>query len=312
MRKMKAASVDAILTDPPYELALHRTEWDSTGIAFDVNVWREALRVLRPGGYLLAFGGTRTYHRLTSAIEAAGFEIRDCLMWLYSEGFPKSMDIGKAIDRRAGAKRRVIGSRVAQHIDGSMLYEREKRADVKLEITEPATEEAKRWDGWGTTLKPACEPIVLARRPIKGTLVDHVLNHGIGALNIDACRIPYEGGEAPWSIGSATKGRFPSNVLFDEEAAKLLGQQSRFFYVAKPKRSERGEGNHHMTVKPVALMRELAKLVTPPGGTVLDPFAGSGTTGVAAIEEGFSAILVEKEHAAFATARRRTREALAA
>jgi site-specific DNA-methyltransferase (adenine-specific) len=309
MRGLADASVDAVVTDPPYELELDRVAWDSTGIAFSVPLWREVFRVLRPGGHLLAFGGTRTYHRLASAIEGAGFEIRDTIMWLYGEGFPKSLNVSKAIDRRAGAKRRVIGTRRAADTSASHLYQKEKRKDIILDITEPSTAEAKKWEGWGTTLKPACEPIVLARRPFKGTLLDHILTHGIGALNVDACRIPYESGEEPWAIGSAAKGRFPSNVMFDAEAAELLGKQSRFFYVAKPTRAERGEGNHHMTVKPVALMRELVRLVTPPGGVVLDPFAGSGTTGVAAIEEGFEAIVIERERESFETAQRRIAEA---
>ncbi len=312
MRAMKDESVDAIVTDPPYELALDGASWDSTGIAFDVSFWSEALRVLKPGGYLLAFGATRTYHRMAVAIEDAGFEVRDCLMWLYGSGFPKSLDISKAIDRRAGAKRSVVGYRNALLGSGTRLYSENKRVPGKLEITEPATEAAKQWDGWGTTLKPACEPIILARKPFKGTLLDHILSHGIGALNIDACRIPYETDEEPWAVGSAAKGRFPSNVIFDEEAADLLGKRSRFFYVVKPTKAERGAYNHHLTVKPLDLMKQLVRLVTPPGGVVLDPFGGSGTTALAALSEGFDAIVIERERESFETAERRIAEAKAA
>jgi DNA methylase len=309
---MRDASVDAIVTDPPYELSLGGARWDSTGVAFDSALWREALRVLRPGGHLLAFGATRTYHRTTAAIEDAGFEIRDCLMWLYNSGFPKSFDISKAIDRRAGATRTVIGTRQGHVTGGSALYSPAKRNSTEIPITEPATADAQRWSGWGTSLKPACEPIVLARKPFSGTLLDHILSHGIGALNVDACRVPYASGEQPWTVGSAAKGRFPANVMFDEEAAQLLGRQSRFFYVAKPDAKERGSYNHHLTVKPIALMRELVRLVTPPGGTVLDPFGGSGTTALAALAEGFNAIVVERERESFDVAERRLEDAKAA
>lgn len=311
MRAMSDESFDAIVTDPPYELGLGGKAWDSTGIAFDLGLWCEALRVLKPGGHLLAFGGTRTYHRMAAAIEDAGFDIRDCLMWLYGEGMPKSLDVSKAIDRRAGATRPVIGTRNASRIADGMLYEHRSRAAITLDITEPATSEAKRWHGWGSALKPACEPIVLARKPFRGTLLDHILTHGIGALNVDACRIPYESGEQPWNVGSAARGRFPSNVMFDDEAAQLLGKRSRFFYVAKPTKEERGSYNHHMTVKPVALIRQLVRLVTPPGGVVFDPFGGSGTLALAALAEGFDAVVVEKERESFEIAERRLTEARA-
>lgn len=309
MRSLGDETIDAIVTDPPYELALDGRKWDSTGIAFDADLWREALRVLKPGGHLLAFGGSRTYHRMAVAIEAAGFEIRDCLMWLYGSGFPKSFDISKAIDRRAGAERPVIGYRNASVTGGTPLYNPNKRADIRLAVTEPATDAAKKWDGWGSSLKPAYEPIVLARKPFKGTLLDHILTHGIGALNIDACRIPYATGETPWAIGSAAKGRFPANIILDDEAAETLGKRSRFFYIAKPTKKERGAYNHHLTVKPLELMKHLVRLVTPPGGVVLDPFGGSGTTALAALAEGFDAIVIERERESFETAERRLTEA---
>src|SRR4051812_45737175 len=216
-------------------------------------------------------------------------------MWLHGHGFPKALQVSRAIDRRAGAKTR--GSefrRPASEPGGEAAGSETARTHATLEITEPATEEAKQWDGWGTTLKPACEPIVLARKPFDGTLLDHVLTHGIGALNVDACRIPYATSETPWSVGSAAKGRFPSNVVFDDAAAEPLGKRARFFYVVKPSKAERGAYNHHLTVKPLELMKQLVRLVTPPGGVVLDPFGGSGTTALAALAEGFDAIVIER------------------
>jgi DNA modification methylase len=245
---------------------------------------REAWRLLKPGGHLVAFGSTRTYHRLTSGIEEAGFEVRDCLAWLYASGFPKSLDVSKAI----------------------------------------ATDDARRWDGWGTALKPAYEPILLARKPLSGTVAQNVLDHSTGALNIASCRIPFAseddereskdknrhadfgtlpGGNQVYGDYSMVErrnydppGRWPANVTLDEDAAGLLGERSRFFYTAKADRGDRGGAcNTHPTVKPVDLMRWLVRLVTPPSGVVLDPFAGSGTTGVACLIEGFTAMLIERE-----------------
>ncbi len=308
MKTLEANSVDAIVTDPPYGLEFMGKAWDGFGTPLGFQTWseqwaREALRVLKPGGHLLAFGGTRMYHRLAAGIEDAGFEIRDTLMWLYGSGFPKS-----------------------HNLKGE-------------------------WQGWGTALKPAVEPIVLARKPLIGTVAENVLTHGTGALNIDASRIATDdrfGGGAKgssgfaagyesegWVAGSAS-GRWPANILLDEEAAAMLDEQSgvsvspapygervsgdksmfgigglnhskefgdsggasRFFYVAKASRSERNFGlgrNIHPTVKPVDLMRYLIRLVTPKGGTVLDPFLGSGTTAVAAIQEGVDWIGCERE-----------------
>jgi DNA modification methylase len=276
MRGLPADSVDAVVTDPPYELGFMGKSWDSAGVSFDAATWAEALRVLKPGGHLLAFGGSRTYHRIAVAIEDAGFEIRDTMMWLYGSGFPKSHNLK----------------------DG--------------------------WEGWGTALKPAHEPIVVARKPLIGTVVANVLGHGTGALNIGASRI----GE-----------RWPANVLFDEEAATQLDAStpatpSRFFYVAKTSTKERNAGldgfvekrpdertktgmgtfdekgiakqrNHHPTVKPITLMRYLIRLVTPPGGVVLDPFLGSGSTACAAVLEGFDYLGMEMmpEYANIAEAR---------
>ena len=343
----------------------------------------EALRVLKPGGYLLAFGGTRTYHRLVCALEDAGFEIRDTVAWLYGQGFPKSLNVSKAIDKAAGAKREVVGTKVGQpgyslgqmdnpggvamegNINGSLRH-----PEAECAVTAPATPDAARWEGWGTALKPAFEPIVVARKPLsERTVAANVLRWGTGALNIDACRIegPLDpanekrigrdytteesnfGDSAPMGqkthavVGGNPAGRWPANVALDEEAAVLLDEQagklhapanqgtdrtgcggiwkggaggpagysgfsdsggaSRFFYVAKAGKKERNAGlpedekNDHPTVKPVALMRWLCRLVTPPSGRVLDPFTGSGSAGVAALQEHFEYIGIEKEPA---------------
>ena len=400
MKTLKVNSVDAIVTDPPYGLEFMGKAWDGFGTPLGFQTWseqwaREAFRVLKPGGHLLAFGGTRMYHRLAAGIEDAGFEIRDTLMWLYGSGFPKSLDVSKAIDKAAGAEREVIGSRALtgngktmksgfHQPDGSGAGETAK-AELHY-FTTPSTEAAKKWQGWGTALKPAVEPIVLARKPLIGTVAENVLTHGTGALNIDASRIGTDGGTYKASKpdgasngiygnginGDANKtslnaGRWPANILLDEEAAAMLDEQSgvskspapygervsgdksmfgiggldhskefgdaggasRFFYVAKASRSERNagldrlpkcrraglqgsdkdglldplserwrtapSGNIHPTVKPVDLMRYLIRLVTPKGGTVLDPFMGSGTTAVAAIGEGANWIGCERE-----------------
>lgn len=378
MRTLEADSVDAIVTDPPYGLEFMGKEWDGFGTPLGFQTWteqwaREALRVLKPGGHLLAFGGTRMYHRLAAGIEDAGFEIRDTLMWLYGSGFPKSLDVSKAIDKAAGAEREEWETLPMQAKGQVGEISKNRRCAVCLKAlasgnpcqcdraSAPSTEAAKKWQGWGTALKPAVEPIVLARKPLIGTVADNVLTHGTGALNIDASRIGIAPGDEP-SAGkrtatfgtqstvsggdgsggwTAASGRWPANILLDEAAAALLDEQSgvsksvatnlgaglvegigakglstnakgfasvrghsdsggasRFFYVAKASRSERNKGlerNIHPTVKPVQLMRYLIRLVTPKGGTVLDPFLGSGTTAVAAIEEGVAWIGCERE-----------------
>jgi DNA modification methylase len=360
-------SVDSIVTDPPYELGFMGKKWDSSGIAYSVELWRECLRVLKPGGHLLSFGGTRTWHRVAVGIEDAGFEVRDSIAWMYGSGFPKSLDVSKAIDKSAGAEREVIGTKIAspKGISGA-----EGRTDSaagayggeskEINITAPSTPEAQQWEGWGTALKPAFEPIVVARKPLIGTVAANVLEHGTGALNIDGSRIGTEvmgGGTMPnlRDVGAMSKeatgidklsfgqnprpatrieqaqytGRWPANVILDEYSAEILDEQSgasRFFYCAKASKRDRNEGldelgdttagnmvdreegsagmnspragagrtsgakNFHPTVKPTQLMRYLVKLVTPPNGTVLDPFTGSGSTGKAAILEGFSFI----------------------
>lgn len=312
---MESASVDAIVTDPPYEIGFMGKGWDDSGIAYNVALWRECLRVLKPGGHLLSFGGTRTYHRMAAAIEDAGFEIRDSIHWIYGSGFPKSHNVSKSIDRKAGAKREVVATRPLTG-NGKTMRSGFHQPDGTgagntvmqdvFQITAPATDAARRWEGWGTALKPAHEPIVLARKPLIGTVADNVQTHGTGALNIDATRIATGdrfGGGARGTSGFAagydadgwtqgnTLGRWPANVILDEDAAGH--EWARYFYCPKANKAERNAGgvaNGHPTVKPLALMRYLVRLVTPPGGTVLEPFAGSGTTMAAAILEGFDVI----------------------
>ena len=407
MRTMPDNSVDAIVTDPPYELGFMGKSWDSTGIAYDIKVWQECLRVLKPGGHLLAFGGSRTYHRLACAIEDAGFQIRDQIMWVYGSGFPKSLNIGKAIDKAAGAEREVLSSYETHDIRNAGLMD--KKGALTVTITAPATSEAKQWEGWGTALKPAHEPIVMARKPLDGTVANNVLTHGVGGINIDGCRVPtddslfrlssvaqpenntlHEAWKSPWqndiekvreanlrtqekSAIADRLGRWPANFIHDgsDEVLKLFpdtksgsgnkntgnraglygnlgagngdgiggdsGSAARFFYCAKASKKDRNEGlddmpatmrktmsggewvdsdgtiknrplptaNHHPTVKPTDLMRYLCRLVTPPNGTILDPFTGSGSTGKAATFEGFNFIGVEQsaEYVKIANAR---------
>lgn len=456
MRSLPPESVDAIVSDPPYGLSFMGKEWDH-GVP-GVEFWTEALRVAKPGAYLVAFGGTRTYHRLAVAIEDAGWEVRDCLSWLYGSGFPKSLAVDKAIDkmdateeqmarryrfttwvRESGitietmwpclmpfAKNEATAKAMAQHyvstgqqpaimtlehldavrhligevpewverecairsVESKNFAEREvvgrrevpkghafasdtygnTTANVDYADTAPATDAAKRWHGWGTALKPAWEPIILARKPLTGTVAANVTQYGTGAINVDGCRIgtevwtrkatgnstPY-GSETTWStsktpdIDRSGVGRWPANVCLDEDAAALLDAQSgerkagvavrsrsggntfgglnpkppmdnigygdtggasRFFYTAKVSRREREAGldgmpNAHPTLKPIALMRWLCRLVTPPGGLILDPFNGSGSTGCAAVLEGFRYLGAELEAEYVEIARRR-------
>ena len=353
MASLPAESVDVIVTDPPYGLGFMGKKWDDLPPGLDFAV--EAMRVLKPGGHLLAFGGTRTWHRLAVAIEDAGFEIRDSIAWLYGSGFPKSLDVSKAIDKAAGVE---FTARPAEGVgfmraDGRDGYNVTKN---RLDRAGETTPDAERWQGWGTALKPAFEPIVVARKPLTGTVAANVLEHGTGALNIDACRVGDEvlpeqkAGKA--RIGTLERtdmvtaertGRWPTNVVLDESQAAELDRQSghqkdgvavkrnrdgkpqgvsswalpgearpdqgyggqggasRFFptfrYQAKAPTRERPRVNGvaHPTVKPLDLMRWLVRLVTPPGGTVLDPFAGSGTTGEACLLEHLNCILIERE-----------------
>ena len=369
IRSLPDCGVDSVVTDPPYALvsiqkrfgkpgsapakgndAYKRAsagfmgkQWDTGETAFSVEFWAEVMRVLKPGGHVAAFSGTRTYHRLACAIEDAGFEIRDQLAWTYGTGFPKSLDVSKAIDKAEVGVVRGRTGRAGQSF--KQEYERNPKEP-------PITDAAKQWQGWGTALKPAWEPICLARKPLIGTVAENVLRHGTGALNIDACRVGSETitqhrtaqrtwreregrcdlpASADGSV-STTQGRHPANVVHDGSAevvegfpetspssdrprnngefksvakgrdlphqthghADAGGSAARFFYSAKADLDDR-LGSKHPTVKPVDLMQWLCRLITPPGGLVLDPFAGTGTTGSAAFREGFSAILIERE-----------------
>jgi site-specific DNA-methyltransferase (adenine-specific) len=244
-------SVDAIVCDPPYELGFMGKSWDSSGIAYNVELWQECLRVLKPGGHLLAFSGSRTYHRMTVAIEDAGFEIRDMIAWISNKTFPKSHNISKAIDRAAGTERKVVGINQnvvrASKIAGGSDFGGFSKANP--EITESATDEAKQWEGWGTGLKPTVEPIVLARKPVEGTIAENVLNYGVGGLNIDATRIgtetitinTFDNGAKPFgnAVGEPytskqSEGRWPANVIFDEITAEQLDKQSGIIKSGKP------------------------------------------------------------------------------
>jgi site-specific DNA-methyltransferase (adenine-specific) len=396
MATLDAESVDAVVCDPPYGLSFMGKGWDH-GVPGE-EFWTEALRLAKPGAHLLAFGGTRTYHRLACAIEDAGWEIRDCVMWVYGSGFPKSHDVSKAIDKAAGAERpRVPGG---QGGNNAILGARKSGEAISGEAI---SGEAIQWSGWGTALKPAWEPIIVARKPLCGTVAENVLTHGTGGINVDACRVgangdklnggrvstKKEGWDRPWkhdakavadciARGTAAVekaeqlGRWPANLIHDgsEEVVGLFPEQqsgpnprnrggigyhssaqgqsmchaprgadsgsaARFFYCAKASKADRDEGcdgidekttcymatangtgrpsvtvddtgkdrdrfsaskrNHHPTVKPTALMRYLCRLVTPPGGAVLDPFAGSGSTGKAAVCEGFDFVGIERE-----------------
>ena len=396
---------DSMVTDPPYGLNFMGKDWDHSvpGVPF----WEEFLRVSKPGAHLLAFGGTRTHHRLMVAIEDAGWEIRDTLGWLYGSGFPKSLDVSKAIDKAAGADREVVGTYVARGFsevsptnDGRNQWAAGEVIDKETNITLPSSNSAIQWSGWGTALKPAWEPIVLARKPLDGTVAENVLKWGCGGINIDGCRIElavddpshknyhtnrktfrnYDVKNSLYEIGMKTvctsehpKGRFPANLIHDgseevlscfpqapgQQAAltgneptvngfsgdvkfggmkkrvafmeprKDSGSAARFFYCAKASKSERnlgcenlplksagectdrkegtdglnspragagrtsGSHNHHPTVKPLSLLQYLCRLITPPDGLVLDPFAGSGTTGIAAEREGFICVMIE-------------------
>lgn len=432
---LEADSIDAIVTDPPYDLTnrvpdvkkcrdcgrvlggrdgrppacpkcggelynqrsqgkgFMGKDWDGTGIAFDVALWREVLRVAKPGAHLVAFGGTRTHHRMMVALEDAGWEIRDCLMWLFGSGFPKSLSVDKAIDKAAGAEREVVGQRQPFGREGRATYTAATGIDYGkygaehggVSVTAPATPDAERWQGWGTALKPAYEPIVLCRKPLsEKTVAANVLRWGTGAINVDASRIgtadtlgrDNKPGQNGWKNSSggpnratydavAASGRWPANAIFshslfctdvacdpscpialldaqsgvrpggtrparrsgigyhggngtnDGESVKYdTGGASRYFlnlppdeptrfrYQPKAPRSER-VGSTHPTQKPVALMRYLIRLITPPGGVILDPFAGSGSTLCAIQDSEYRAVGIElhEEYCAIAAAR---------
>ena len=344
LKTMPDCSVDSVVTDPPYGLSFMGKRWDYDVPA--IEIWAECLRVLKPGGHLLAFAGTRTQHRMAVRIEDAGFEIRDMISWVYSQGFPKSLDVSKAIDRAAGAEREVVGQ--AKRTGKEAGTYGAMTGDNLL--TAPSTDAARQWQGWGTALKPALETVTVARKPLIGTVAENVLAHGTGGLNVDGCRVGDEAllaitaGQA--KIGTFQRdvmvtperiGRFPANLIHDgsEDVTDLLGEAARFFYCAKASKRDRDEGlegfndvkghsnygsiqeyssnparrNHHPTVKPTDLMRYLCRLVTPPGGIVLDPFTGSGSTGKAAILEGFQFVGIERESEYIEIARARIEHA---
>ena len=400
MARLPDNSVEAVVTDPPYGLTgssgkggFMGKEWDSgvPGAAF----WCEALRVAKPGARLLAMGGTRTFHRLVCAIEDAGWRVMDTLCWMYGSGFPKSHDISKAIDREAGAEREVGEFKFKGGTQLGVMNDDAWQPKDVYDST-PATDAARKWNGWGTALKPAVELICMAMKPLDGTYAGNTLRHGCGGINVDGCRIATDdrledqsasgkksGGTSPFRASprmaySAPQGRWPANVILDPDAARMLDMQSgerihgagharggigkktgqnesifcgdhegnaarygdtggasRFFYCAKASRAERNAGleglpqgevdrygecgateahaprrtrieqNRHPTVKPLALMRWLVRLVTPPGGTVLDPFCGSGTTGIAAHQEGMHYILIDNDPESCEIAERR-------
>ena len=378
MRTLPDCSVDAVVTDPPYGLSFMGKKWDYA--VPSVEIWAECLRVLKPGGHLLAFAGTRTQHRMAVRIEDAGFEIRDMIAWVYGSGFPKSLDVSKAIDKAAGAEhlRQFVCENPASRpgnagsgVQGETATTGNGwRKPTRPDKTAPATPEAQQWAGWGTALKPALEPITMARKPIAGTVAANVLAHGTGGLNVDGCRVGTEtvgwgGGAAggkTWNASNSglckdgearpVQGRWPANLIHDgsDEVVGLFpaearsscgggksanakprysggfrpdhdstagqyydtGSAARFFYTAKASRDDRSDGNTHPTVKPTDLMRYLCRLVTPPGGTVLDPFMGSGSTGKAAMLEGLEFIGIEREAAYHAIAESRIGRAAAA
>ncbi len=335
LRQMDDNTIDAIVTDPPYGISFAGKKWD-----YDVpsiELWQECLRVLKPGGHALIACGTRTQHRMVCNIEDAGFEIRDVVSWLYGSGFPKSLDVSKAIDKQAGADREVVGWQKATgtarekgaggYSSGiSSITGNKEGVKNGWNITGPATDEAKQWEGWGTALKPACEFFTLCRKPIKQTVAHNVLKWGTGAINIDGCRVGKSGatkdmGEKSGKIHGTgflsvakrkittpiNKGRWPANVIHDgsDQVLDGLRENARFFYCPKACPSERDEGNIHPTVKPVELMRYLVRLITPPRGTVMDPFMGSGTTGVAAKIENMDFVGMELSAEYFAICERR-------
>jgi DNA modification methylase len=345
LKSLSADSVDAVVCDPPYGLSFMGKKWDYD--VPSVDLWREVFRVLKPGGHVLSFGGTRTYHRMVVNIEDAGFEIRDQVQWLYGSGFPKSHDISKGIDKQAGAERTEKIWVDAYH-DGKSRVETESKGyepgTDKSSLgngnsrTLPATAAAKQWQGWGTALKPANEPICLARKPPeKGlTVAENVLKWGTGAINVDASRIAtedkiasclnndirhgkynngYRGKDRQDVYNPSPQGRWPANIILDETAAETMPiiqdeSVSRYFYIAKASKRERNAGmgdetNGHPTIKPVRLMEYLVRMITPPNGICLDPFMGSGTTGIACKNLGFEFIGIELSEEYFEIAEKR-------
>ena len=388
LQEIEDNSVDSIVTDPPYELGFMGKSWDNTGIAYNVELWRQCLRVLKPGGHLLAFGGTRTYHRMACAIEDAGFEVRDMIEWVYGSGFPKSRNIGKDMEKKEvggiknlkqiGTKQGIKVETGTQGFSYSKEYVAGKSMGGKQISGEiPVYEINNAWGGWGTALKPAHEPICMARKPLaEKTVAENCLKYGTGGINIDESRVDFvseedrkesttknqhaDFGTKPMTNNNVygdysmiepknfnPTGRFPANLIHDNsdevresfpnskagknkeekgtggiwsESSGLpcgpeygdSGNASRFFksiiYTAKASKKDRGDGNNHPTVKPVALMQYLIQMVTRQGGVVLDPFMGSGTTGKAARNLCLSFIGIEIEEQSFKIAESRINE----
>lgn len=396
LKELPDNSVDSVVTDPPYGIGFMNKEWDNPakhrelierekkrseerfeegkspakggfskgvqpGLAIGTakegrwfqewcEEWgKECLRVLKPGGYLLSFSAPRTYHRMTTGFEDAGFEIRDQIMWVFGSGFPKSHNIGKAVDKLLGNEREVVGTKLTGN---ARTDEGWKGGTIEVEETKGTS----KWEGWGTALKPAHEPICVARKPLsEKSNAENVLKWGTGGLNIDNSRIGTEQIKSPQNKDPfknniyqhhyiINEGRWPANIILDEEAGEVLDQQSgikngngevkiqkikkyggssfgltdgrktlpqfneverpqyndkggasRFFYCPKANKKDREDMNNHPTVKPTDLMLYLIKLVTPVGGTVLEPFMGSGSTGKACVRGGFDFIGIEKE-----------------
>lgn len=357
LKKLEDCSIDSLVTDPPYGLSSISskvfnecmlkwcTDDDSyipsvkgfMGKSWDSFVpppalWKEVYRVLKPGAHGLVFAGSRTQDIMGLSLRLAGFELRDCITWLYGSGFPKSHDISKAIESHTinGSSnpkdfKKLKGKPTGKKINLGLkknAYDVGARKEIylhnEIKKVELTTQEAKQWAGWGTALKPAYEPALLVRKPFKGSVAQNVLEYGTGGINIDGCRIGKAGGTSKerkttgansvncYGVGlnggeviAIDKGRFPSNVLMDDKASDMLENQARFFYTAKASPAERSAGldgiNLHPTVKPIEIMRYLARLITPPGGTILEPFLGSGTTAIAALKENFNIIGIERE-----------------
>ncbi len=382
LKSSKENSIDSLITDPPAGISFMGKDWDKDKggrdqwIEWMSEIMTECLSVMKPGAHGLVWAIPRTSHWTATALENAGFEIRDVITHLFGSGFPKSLNISKAIDKAAGVEREVIGTKLEHNIKGSGINSRlhnssGNRETIEIPVTVPSTPEAKQWDGFGTALKPASEHWILVRKPIsEKTVAKNVLKWGTGGINIDECRIGYQSeldknksgrpghegkkstaklfSKKPHMHGKQNpQGRFPANLVLDEQAAEMLDEQSgfskggnrkqqvkkfrghgvgeniingkitapvdysdsggasRFFYIAKASKKDRGEGNDHPTVKSTKLMEYLIKLITPPDGVVFDPFMGSGSTGVAAKSLGFGFVGIEADKDYFEIAERR-------